>query len=185
MARTDGFPISFGPGDRIAVIAGSDRLPFDIAESLRASGKPPLVVMIEGEADPALASFEHEVLRIEDVAGLVPLLRRRDVSHAILAGGITRRPRLSALRPRLALLALLPRLARALRKGDDGVLRALVAHIEASGIKVLGAHEILPNLLATEGRIAGGMPLREDWLDLDAAWTAARAIGALDIGQGR
>ena len=66
-------PASFGPGDRIAVIAGSDRLPLDVAEGLRASGKAPLVVMIEGEADPALASFEHEVLALEDVLGLVPL----------------------------------------------------------------------------------------------------------------
>ena len=79
---------------------------------------------------------------------------------------------------------MLPRLVRALRKGDDGVLRALVGHIEAGGIKVVGAHEILPDLLAAEGRIAGGTPLKADWRDIEAASTAARAIGALDIGQG-
>jgi DUF1009 family protein len=177
-------PLPFGPGDRIAVIAGSDRLPVDIAEGLEASGKPPLVVMIEGEANPALTSFEHEVLAIEDIGRLVPLLRRRGVTHAVLAGGIARRPGLTALKPRLALLALLPRLVRALRKGDDGVLRALVGHIEAGGIKVVGAHEILPELLAAEGRIAGGTPRSEDWPDIEAAAAAARAIGALDIGQG-
>jgi UDP-2,3-diacylglucosamine hydrolase len=176
--------LSFRHGDKVAVIAGSDRLPLDVAEGLAASGKPPLVVMIEGEASPALASFEHEVLAIEDVARLLPLLRKRGVTHAVLAGGIARRPRLSALKPRPALLALLPRLLRALRKGDDGVLRALVAHIEAGGIKVVGAHEILPELLATEGRIAGGTPLEADRPDIEAACTAARTIGALDIGQG-
>jgi DUF1009 family protein len=177
-------PFSFREGDRVAVIAGSDRLPLDIAEGLSAIGKPPLVVMIEGEASPALASFEHAVLAVEDLAGLVPLLRQRGVTHAVLAGGIARRPRLSALKPRLALLALLPQLLRALRKGDDGVLRALVTHIEASGIKVVGAHEILPELLADEGVIAGRPPLDADWPDLEAACTAARAIGGLDIGQG-
>jgi DUF1009 family protein len=158
-------------------------LPLDVAESLRASGKPPLVVMIEGEADPALASFEHEVLAVEEILRLVPLLLRRGVTHAVLAGGITRRPRLSRIKPRLALLSVLPRLAVALRKGDDGVLRAVVAHIEAHGIEVVGAHDILPELLATRGRIAGGAPLGEDWADIHAASRAAHAIGALDIGQ--
>lgn len=175
---------SFGTGARIAVIAGSGRLPLDVAEDLRASGKPLLVVMIEGEADPALAAFEHEVLAVEDVLRLVPLLRQRGITHAVLAGGITRRPRLSRLRPRLALLTLLPRLVGALRKGDDGVLRAMVAYIEANGIEVVGAHEILPELLATKGPIAGSAPLDLDWPDIDAACMAARAIGALDIGQG-
>jgi DUF1009 family protein len=182
MAISD--PASFGRNDRIAVIAGSDRLPLDVAESLRASGKPPFVVMIEGEADPALASFEHEVLAVEDVLRLVPLLRQRGVTHAVLAGGVGRRPRLSRVKPRLRLLTVLPRLVGALRKGDDGLLRALVEHIEAGGIKVVGAHEILPELLAAKGPIAGVAPLRGDWADIAAAREAARAIGALDIGQG-
>jgi DUF1009 family protein len=175
---------SFGAGDRIAVIAGSDRLPLDVAESLRSSGKPPFVIMIEGEADAALATFEHERLAVEDVLRLVPLLLRRGITHAVLAGGVTRRPRFRSLKPRLALLTVLPKIIGALRKGDDGVLRAMVEHIESKGIKVLGAHEILPELLATKGRIAGGAPLRDDWADIEAAREAARAIGALDIGQG-
>jgi DUF1009 family protein len=175
--------LRLGRGDKVAIVAGSGRLPVDLAESLAAHGYPPFVAMARGEASPDLAAFEHEELALEKIADLAPLLKRRGVTHAVLAGGIARRPRLTALRPSLALLKLLPRIAAALARGDDGVLRTLVGIIEAHGIKVVGAHELLPELVAVEGRMTGAAPLETDWRDIDAALAAARAIGALDIGQ--
>ena len=34
--------------------------------------------------------------------------------------------------------------------GDDGILRALVKEIESEGVKVVGIHEVMPELLADE-----------------------------------
>ena len=58
-------------GDRIAIVAGSGRLPVDLAESLVASGHRPFVAMVRGDASPELASCDHEELPIENFAGLV------------------------------------------------------------------------------------------------------------------
>jgi DUF1009 family protein len=170
-------------GDRIAVVAGSGRLPIDLAENLVAHGQKPFVVMVKGETSPQLASYDHEELTIENFAGLAPLLKRRGITHAVFAGGISRRPKLGALRPSLTLLRLLPRALAALMKGDDGVLRTLAATVESLGVKVVGAHEIAPDLLASEGPMTAVAPHKSDWRDLEAAAEAARAIGALDIGQ--
>lgn len=170
-------------GDRIAIVAGSGRLPVDLAENLVAHGHKPFVVMMRGEASSNLASLEHEELTVENFADLAPLLKRRGVTHAVFAGGIARRPKLSALKPSLALIQLLPRALAALARGDDGVLRALAAVVESYGIKVVGAHQIAPDLLACEGQIAGVAPRKADWRDIEAAAEAARAIGKLDIGQ--
>jgi len=139
--------------------------------------------MMQGEADPVLASFDHEVLTLENFAGLVPLLRRCGATHAVFAGGIGRRPKLTALKPSLGLLKFLPRALMALARGDDGLLRALAAGVEAQGVKVVGAHEITPDLLASEGPMGSVTPQKVDWRDLEAAAEAARAIGKLDIGQ--
>jgi DUF1009 family protein len=167
----------------MAVVAGSGRLPVDLAESLAAHGHKPFVVMVQGEASADLASFDHEELALESFAGLGSLLKRRGVTHAVFAGGIGRRPKLSALKPSLALLRFLPRVLVGFAKGDDGALRVLAGTLELFGVSVVGAHEIAPDLLASEGKIAGVSPQKSDWRDIEAAAAAARAIGVLDIGQ--
>jgi DUF1009 family protein len=178
--------IELAAGDRVAVVAGSDRLPINVAESLARAGHSPFVVMLAGEADddPVFSSLEHETLALEEVGALVPLLKRRKVTHVVLAGGISRRPHWRRIRPTLALLRILPRILLALARGDDGLLRAIVGELEANGFTVVGAHEIVPDLLAVEGPMTRARPLKGDAADLDAALAAARAIGALDIGQG-
>ena len=170
-------------GDRIAIVAGSGRLPAYLAQNLVVHGHKPFVVLVRGEASSELASYDHEELTIENFAGLAPLLKRQRITHAVFVGGISRRPKLSALKPSLALVKFLPRALSALAKGDDGMLRALATAVEALGVKVVGAHQIAPDLLASKGPMASIAPQKSDWRDIEAAAEAARAIGALDIGQ--
>ena len=82
------------------------------------------------------------------------------------------------------LLGWLPSVVVGLAKGDDGLLRLLMRRLERKGIRVVGAHEIVPELLAVEGVLTKVKPKPADWRDIEAARAAAEAIGALDIGQG-
>ncbi|WP_235912045.1 LpxI family protein [Mesorhizobium xinjiangense] len=173
------------PGSRIAIIAGSGFLPVEVASSLVAAGQRPAVVVVEGEGvDPDdFPGCDMGSIRIEQFADLVKVLRGFGATHVVLAGGIARRPSLGAVPWSLGLLRLLPRVVAGLRKGDDGLLRALVGLIEERGIKVVGAHEIAPDLLATEGAMGKVRPTAADERNIEAGIKAARAIGALDIGQ--
>ncbi|WP_432283353.1 UDP-2,3-diacylglucosamine diphosphatase LpxI [Aminobacter sp. BA135] len=177
--------INLSATDRVAVVAGSGRLPVNVADSLAEAGHKPFIVLIDGETDPgtSLWSYAGERLAIEQFASLVPLLRRHDITHCVLAGGISRRPVWRAIRPSIALLRVLPRALAALARGDDGLLRILVTTIEDNGIKVVGAHQVVPELLAMTGSMGGLAPQQSDWADLRAGQEAARTIGALDIGQ--
>lgn len=177
--------INLSATDRVAVVAGSGRLPVNVADSLVEAGHEPFIVLIEGETDPgtSLWSYAGETLAIEQFASLVPLLKRHEITHCVLAGGISRRPMWRAIRPNVALLRVLPRALAALARGDDGLLRILVRTIEDGGIKVVGAHQIVPELLAVSGSIGSLTPQQGDWADLRAGQEAARMIGALDIGQ--
>lgn len=177
--------VRLSDADRVAVIAGSGRLPVNVAEGLKAQGHEPFIVLIEGEADAGsgLEKLKHRTVALEDAGRVRGLLRQEKITHVVLAGGIARRPSLSSYRLSFGLLAVLPRLARALTRGDDGMLKLLIEHIEAAGMKVVGAHEIVPDLLAVEGPLTRTQPLPDDWRDLEAARAAALAIGALDIGQ--
>lgn len=178
--------IELSANDRVAVIAGSGRLPVNVAAGLDAAGHRPFVVIVGGErADAAeLSVYDHETVELERIADVVPLLKRERISHVVLAGGIGRRPRLWKMRPSLYMFTtLLPRLVSALGRGDNALLSTIVGTIEALGPKVVGAHEVVPDLLAIEGTITRAGPTAADRGDLALAFDAAKALGALDIGQ--
>ncbi|SDA39609.1 hypothetical protein SAMN02927914_00163 [Mesorhizobium qingshengii] len=172
-------------GAKVGIIAGGGSLPVEIARALAREGRSPFVVMASGEVDRVsdFDAYEQTTMMLEDVGSLLPTLRRHHVTHLVTAGHITRRPRLSAMRLNFGLLAWVPTMLVGLSRGDDTVLKLFVRRIERSGIKVVGAHEIVPELVATEGSLTKVAPRRSDWRDIEAAHAAAKAIGALDIGQ--
>ena len=177
--------LPLGAGDRVAVIAGSGRLPEIVIESLALAGKAPFVVVIEGEAKPEAArrASGQVTLALEDFGKLLPMLKKEKITHLVLAGGIDRRPAWWRIRPTLSLVAIATRVFANLARGDDGALRGSVRLLEEGGFKVVGAHEVAPDLLAAEGPLGKIKSKRGDQSDLDAAFAAAKAIGELDIGQ--
>lgn len=177
--------LDLAPDSKVGVIAGGGSLPVEVARALGGQGKSPFVVIVAGEVDRIsdFDAYEQATLRLEDVGSLLPTLKNHHVSHLVTAGHITRRPRLSAMRLNLGLLAWVPSLLVGVTQGDDTVLKLFVRRIERSGIKVVGAHEIVPELVAAEGALTKATPRKSDWRDIEAAHTAAKAIGALDIGQ--
>ena len=148
-------------------------------------GDNPLIVAIKGEAEPALYAGEHAEISIVELGGLVKILKAEGISNVVLAGGIRHRPEFrAALRPGNGNLVALYRFLRAFRLGDDGLLRAVIATIESYGFRVLGAHEIVPDILApAPGTITRKRADQESVANMRAAREAAVMIGSLDIGQ--
>jgi DUF1009 family protein len=177
-------PIALSRSDRVAIIAGSGSLPLEVAQALNAGGHAPFVVAIAGEAnrDADFAAYAGQTLNPEDVGLLVPLLRREAITHVVMAGGVSVRPKWRKLL-NIRMLPLLGVVSAALRRGDNGLLSIAVRYLEGKGFKVVGAHQVVPDLLAPEGTITRARPNDADRRDLEAALVAARAIGALDIGQ--
>lgn len=156
-----------------------------VAEEATRSGATPLVVLIEGEVeDPSsYAAYQCENIRLESASALLPILRRNHVGRVVLAGAVARRPRLRDLKWDMQMLSWLPPVARALWQGDNVLLSALIGILENRGIRVVGAHEIAPDLLAIEGVMTRVKPAAADLKDISAAREAAELIGRLDIGQ--
>ena len=183
-ATADGaLSIRLTPADRVAVIAGGGELPRELVRGLRAAGHSPFVIIVGGEDHAGLTDGDHTVLELEEYGRLVPVLRAARATHVVMAGSVSRRPRLAAIRFSIGLLKLLPGIVWALGRGDDALLRVVVSHIEAAGIKVLGSHQILPDLLARKGALTRTKPAAAMESGIAAGFEAARAIGALDIGQ--
>jgi DUF1009 family protein len=183
-AATEG--LSTAPaGGRIAVIAGTGALPAAVVRQLVADGRNPFVVTLGSEAarNPVYSACDHLPMELGDLGRLMARLKQEGVDRIVLAGGVAGRPRLRDIRWSLDFFKLLPKLAAALRRGDDSLLRVLIEHLEANGIRVVGSHEIVPQLLAPEGVLTRAQPTAADQRDIAAASEAALAIGRLDIGQ--
>lgn len=155
-----------------AIIAGAGALP----GLLLAAGPARLVVFdgievaAEGPRIPA---------RFERLGALFDDLRAAGVTELCLAGAMARR----ALDPAALdakTLALAPRLMAAQGRGDDALLREVVAVFEAEGFAVRGAHHWRPDLCAPEGALEGA-PAPDG--DAARARAVLAAIGPLDVGQ--
>lgn len=170
-------------GGRVAIVAGSGRIPVYVAGKLAAAGRNPFIVAIEGEADEDLLRYEHDFVNTAEIGRLVAILKRVGPSEVVMVGGVGARPDLRRLRPDWTTLRLAAFLLPKLRAGDDAILRGVIATIEGAGFPVRGVHELVPDLLAKAGHIVGPRPARADIDAISAAARGALALGSLDVGQ--
>jgi DUF1009 family protein len=98
--------------------------------------------------------------------------------------GTVRRPSLLDLRPDAEGARMFTRIGRAAFAGDDGLLAAVVKVLGEEGFRVLGAHEILNEGLAPAGLLSRTQPDALAMTDIRRGIRVARALGAVDVGQG-
>ena len=172
-------------GGRLAIIAGGGMLPRYLADAARARGENPYIVSLRHESGEDWSGYDHETFSIADHTGIGAAFRKHGVGRAVLSGWVRRRPEWREFRAPLKILLVIPSIVRTLLAGgDDAALKMVIRLIEAEGIRVVGAHEIAPDLLCTEGPLGGIAPDPAAKADIAAASAAALALGRLDVGQG-
>ena len=172
-----------GEKKRYGIIAGSGLLPLTLAKRLSENCVEPFVIGIEGEADNALSVYDCVSLPLERIAYSVPILQKNKVTHVVFAGGVKLRPKPLSLRVPVKLWPDLPAALLGLKRGDDGLLATMVHMFERHGLKIIGAHDILPDHVAPYGVVSGSVPVQASHATIRAGVSAAILIGAQDIGQ--
>ncbi len=168
---------------KIGIIAGSGDLPVLLARHLAENGQPAVVLALQGEADRDYGGLPVHRAPIENLRLLDSLIRREGITALVMGGGVVRRPRWYAIRLPLKLLPVLPRAVRALRAGDDALLRTAHAALETLGVELLPVQAVMPELLAPTGQIGAIAPRTDDQMSIEVGREAARTLGRLDIGQ--
>lgn len=169
---------------QIGIISGSGSLPGQVAHAAQAAGRPVFLVGLEGFADPAvLAPFPHAFARIGAAGRILALLREAGVQDVVLVGPI-RRPSFFDLRPDAEGARLMARIGRAAFAGDDGLLAAVIRVLGEEGFTVIGAHEVLNEVLAPPGLLTTAAPDATAMADIARAIAVTRALGTVDVGQG-
>jgi DUF1009 family protein len=170
----------------LGLVAGSGRLPFEVAEAARDHGVRLAVVAIEGNTDlgiRAFASGPFTCIAPGELGRLIDFLKEARVEEAVLAGAVAKREILrdpSRLKPDARALKLLARLSD---RGDDSILRGVADEIEAEGIRVVSPVVHLGERMTQEGPLVPGLTAEGMETDLELGIRVAKTLGVHDVGQ--
>jgi len=142
----------------LALIAGTGALPQVLFAKLSAQGTIPLVCAMDGFA-PEIAP--NLTFRLEHLGSFLADLQAQGVTQICMAGAV-RRPDIHPTLIDDLTLPLIPRLQAAIAAGDDGALRGIIALFEDHGFSVIGAAELVPELLPPTGVLTAAVPTDAD-----------------------
>lgn len=167
---------------RLGIVAGGGALPGHVARGAVERGREVFIVALEHHADPSVVGcFPHVWVRIGAASEAIGAFRQAGVAEIVLAGAV-RRPSLAEIRPDRRAARLLAK--GVLRRGDDGLLGAIVKMLETEeGFRVLAAQDIVDGLLAGEGVFTARGPDERETADIDRGIDVLKALGAVDVGQ--
>jgi len=167
----------------LGILAGGGPMPARVAAAARAAGRAVFLIGLDGHAEQeVLAPFPHAIVRIGAAARILELLRANACRELVLVGPV-RRPSIMDLRPDAEGARLLARIGRAAFAGDDGLLKAIVRVLGEEGFSIVGAHEILTEVLGPRGLLTIAAPDAQALADIERGIAVARALGAADVGQ--
>jgi len=164
------------------LIAGKGDLPCRIIEHFHKCSQPFHVVAFDGQTPPeTVMGSDHLWVKLGTVSPIFDYFKKSGVTHLVLAGGI-KRPTLSELSLDWAGTKLLTRIGfKSL--GDDGLLSAIVKVFEEQGITVVGADEILQDILVPQGQMTQKTPCDDDFKDIERGIEILKKLGEVDVGQ--
>lgn len=168
----------------VAIICGGGSFPFTVADSLLKQGRGVVLFALRGWADPErVKDYPHHWSHVVQLGRFLRLARREGCRDVIFIGTLVRPSLRQLINFDLATLRVLPRAIRHFYGGDDHLLTGMARMLEDHGFRLLGAHEVAPEILVAEGALGQKSPSEQDMADIRLGFKVLRTIGPLDIGQ--
>ena len=171
---------------KIGIIAGGGELPRRIIAACQKSGQDFHVIAFKNQTDKQTTqdiADKCDWLRLGAIGSAIEILKKQNCKELVMGGKI-RRPGFASLLPDLRTVKFALKTG-AMSLGDDGLLSAIVKTLEEDdGFRIIGVHNVLPELLAPEGVMGTVAPSEADMKDIKTAIHAALDLGRKDLGQG-
>src|SRR5262249_13268051 len=146
-------------------------------------GRPVVLFALRGSADSdRVAAYPHHWASYGQFGRFCKLAREEGCRDVVFIGTVLR-PSLWQGWPDLGTIRFIPRILRMFRGGDNHLLSGVAQAFEEQGFRLLGAHEVAPELLMPEGAIGSREPSAADRADIARGLAVLRATGPFDIGQ--
>ena len=167
----------------LAVICGAGSLPFAVADAVAKRGRPVVLFAIRGWADPQrVTSYRHHWAALGQFGWFCRVARQEGCRDVVFIGSLVR-PTIWRIKPDLKTLLLLPRIVGLFRGGDDHLLSGVAKIFEEHGFRLVGAHEIAPDIVMPEGALGHRLPSERDRADIATGLALLNATSPFDVGQ--
>jgi len=167
----------------LALICGGGSLPLAVADSVAKRGREVALFPLHGAADPAdFVARPHQWLYVGQAGRFLRLARAAGCRDVVMIGSMVR-PALWQVRLDFLTLRLLPRIVWAFSGGDNHLLSVVGGLFETHGFRIVGAHEVAPEILVPEGKLGHVQPSERDRADIELGLGYLRAAGPFDVGQ--
>ena len=188
---------------RLGLIAGKGDLPALVIHAAQAQQRDIFVLAIKDNTNPAIftpteqgeaarAEGESEArgsiplhykwIEMADIITTLDIFRAEGVTEIVMAGGI-KRPPLKAFKPSPLTNKIITRVGKSFFGGDDTLLKTIVSIFEEEGFKIIGANDLLTDLVAPEGVLTSAQPSEAAMQDIAYGFQQMKDFGKLDIGQ--
>jgi UDP-2,3-diacylglucosamine hydrolase len=168
----------------LALVCGGGAFPRVVAETVSRSGRRIVLFPLRGWADPeTVAAYPHHWIALGQIGRFVDRARAEGCRDVVLIGTLVR-PAFTDIRLDWTALRLLPRVAALFRGGDDHLLAGVGRILEDHGFRLLGAHEVAPEILVPLGALTRREPGARDQADIARALAVLEALSPHDVGQG-
>lgn len=170
-------------GEPLGIAAGGGSLPRIVVEAAEANGWSPRILAVGDGIDVDWSPYQSLPMPWGRLADGLRWLQGARARKLVLCGTISARPDFRSLVPSFRTLLLMRQILAVVRGGDDNLLRAAANAFAARGFEVVSVQAIAPALLAPLGAVAGSPPTGREAAAMERGFSAARTLGALDIGQ--
>jgi DUF1009 family protein len=168
---------------KIGIIAGQGELPELLSSALEEQNRDFFILAIREDTSPELVKERtHQWIEMAEIARTIDIFREHQVEEILMAGKLSRPP-IKALKPPALAARILKRIGAAFFKGDDALFKAIIGIFEEEGFRIIGADEVLKELLTPKGVLTQTIPTPAQEEEITLAAENAKKLGAADIGQ--
>ncbi len=177
---------------KTALLSGNGTLPRVIVNALSEQGKNFEIICFDEENTTFFEECNHKVyaMSFENIVGILKKLREIGTTEVVFCGGVRfrgiKQMKLFSLDNLKLLFVVLKNVIKLLishQKGDDFLLSVAQRLLSNMGIKVVGAHEIVPELLCGHDDEININLARDHKSDIELGKEVLTAISKFDIGQ--
>lgn len=168
----------------LGIVTGGGVLPFAVADAAIGKGRSVVLFPIKGAADTArVGDYPHHWIKVTEIRTLIALLRKERCKDVVFIGSLNRPSTWRLILDIKEILLLLPTVIAGLRGGDNHLLSTVGRVAERHGFRVVGAHEIAPEILVKEGALTERQPTAGQQESIKRGLALLNAIGSFDVGQ--
>ncbi len=167
----------------IAIICGGGSFPGAVAEAIVRRGRQPVMFGLKGWADPEIIQrYTHHWIAIGQVGRFFRLARAEQCREVLFIGSLLRPP-LTQIRLDWQTIRLMPRIVASFRGGDDRLLSGIANVIEGAGFRIIGLHDVAPDVFMPKSVLGRCQPSERDKSDIARGMRLIAALGPFDVGQ--